>query len=64
MTICPKCKSKNVKIIIYCETNCMICNDYGYDTRNELDITPEQKSNQKVKSQFSPYKTGGKNRTN
>ena len=60
---CGKCGSDNVKIVAYQGTNCIVCDECGYDEREELDLVPEDRSSQKAKDSFSPYKTGGPRRT-
>lgn len=59
---CPECYSKNVKIVKYMDVDCIICRDCDYDERLEYDIVPEERTNQKEKGNYTPYKTGGKNR--
>ncbi|MEK6960871.1 MAG: hypothetical protein AABX47_06880 [Nanoarchaeota archaeon] len=61
--ICPRCDSEDVKLIKYMESTCVVCQACGYDERDELDLAPEQKVSQKAKGSYTPYKTGGKNRT-
>ena len=63
MKICPKCKSKDVKLVEYMGVECIVCNNCDFDGRNIYDQYPESKKSQKAKSGFSPYKTGGKDRT-
>ena len=60
---CPRCLSENLKEVEYLGMKCILCNDCGYDERNELDVFPEEKTSQKEKGRYNPYKTGGKNRS-
>ena len=39
------------------------CNDCAFDESAIYDIFPEQKSNQKAKGNYTPYKAGGSGRT-
>lgn len=61
--MCPKCNSENVKIVEYLGTKCIVCKECGYDEREDLEQVPEQRSSQKAKGQYSPYKKGGSKRT-
>lgn len=61
--ICPKCSSEDVETVKYLNVKCILCHRCGYDERNDLETTPEQRTSQKEKGRFSPYKTGGKART-
>jgi len=56
---CPRCKSAEVKVVAYRGTTARICNTCGFDERNELDIDAGEKTNQKAKGAYSPYRTGG-----
>ncbi len=58
-TKCPKCKSSNIKIIDYLEVKCIICNNCGFDEGKEYEVYPEEKTSQKEKGRFTPYKAGG-----
>ena len=60
---CPKCRSKNVKIVDYLGIKCIICKDCGFDETNQYEVYPQEKVSQKEKSKFTPYKTGGHKRT-
>ncbi|MEK6969743.1 MAG: hypothetical protein AABW48_04920 [Nanoarchaeota archaeon] len=56
---CPKCNSSNVKVIEEEGIFFIVCNSCGYDEL-EADFFPEDRSSQREKNKFSPYKTGGK----
>ena len=56
---CPKCKSSNVKIINYMGVKCVKCNNCGFDESKQYEVYPEEKTSQKEKSRFTPYKVGG-----
>ncbi len=60
---CPRCKSDNVRLVEYMGIQCMVCNDCGYDERQMYDINPGERSTQREKTRFTPYKTGGGKRT-
>ncbi len=60
---CPKCSSLNVKSISYLGAKVLKCSDCGFDESALLDVFPEDKSSQKAKGSYSPYKTGGPRRT-
>ena len=60
---CPKCGSTNVDMNYYLDVVCTLCNACGYDQRDEYDMTLEEKTNQKEKADYSPYKQGGSRRT-
>ena len=62
MTQCPKCGSKDVKLLSYLGINVMKCSKCGFDERVVYDVYPEQKTSQKAKGNYSPYKTGGSQR--
>ena len=38
------------------------CNNCGFDERVVYDVYPEQKTSQKAKGNYSPYKAGGSGR--
>lgn len=63
MTKCPKCGSTQTKKEPYMDIDVLICKSCSYDESALYDIYPEQKTSQKAKGQFSPYKTGGGKRT-
>lgn len=56
---CPKCGSKETKTESYMDINVLICQNCGYDESTIYELYPEQKTSQKAKGQFTPYKTGG-----
>jgi len=56
---CPRCKSENVKVVKHLTIKCIICNDCGYDERDQYDVYPENKT----KHYKDPYKAGGPRRT-
>ncbi len=56
---CPKCSSGNVKIIDYLGAKCIVCNDCGFDETKQYEVFPEDKTSQKAKGSYMPYKTGG-----
>ena len=62
MTKCPKCSSKDVKLLSYLGINVIKCNNCGFDERIVYDVYPEQKTSQKAKGNYSVYKTGGSQR--
>lgn len=59
---CPKCESDDVSVVTYLNIECVICNTCGFDERDELESTPEGRSSQKAKGQYSKYKVGGPRR--
>ena len=63
MIKCPKCGSKDVKLLSYLGINVIKCNNCGFDERIVYDVYPEQKTNQKAKGNYSVYKVGGSLRT-
>ena len=60
---CPKCGSLNAKTIDYLGSKVIKCSDCGFDESELLDVFPSEKSSQKAKGSYSPYKTGGSRRT-
>ena len=63
MKKCPKCGSKNVKFINYLGIKAIKCSSCGFDESFVYEVYPEQKTSQKAKGEYSPYKTGRKQRT-
>ncbi|HLC50241.1 MAG TPA: hypothetical protein VJI97_02330 [Candidatus Nanoarchaeia archaeon] len=63
MVNCPKCGSKKTKSVDYLGAKVLKCDECGFDESSLLDVFPEDKSSQKAKGQYSPYKTGGSRRT-
>ncbi len=60
---CKRCNSTSIKIVNYLGIKCQVCNDCGYDEREAYEVFPEERSSQKAKGSYSPYKTGGPKRT-
>jgi len=58
---CPKCGSE-AKKVKYLGTDCIICS-CGYDERDKYDMVSGQRTSQKEKARFNPYKAGGSKRT-
>ena len=63
MKTCQKCGSKKIVVEQYMGIPCIVCTSCGYDEASKYDLFPEEKTSQKAKGQFSPYKTGGAKRT-
>ena len=59
---CPKCRSEDVKTVLYRGIKCAVCNKCGFDERDVYEQYPEEKGSQKAKGSFSPYKAGGSSR--
>ena len=64
MAKCPKCGSKETENYMFMRTMILKCSSCGYDEGTEFDQNSSQKTNQKEKSKYSPYKAGGKYRIN
>lgn len=62
MRKCPKCNSKDIKLLSYLGINVIKCSKCGFDERVVYDVYPEQKTSQKAKGKYSVYKTGGTRR--
>jgi uncharacterized Zn finger protein len=60
---CPKCGSGNIRLVKYMSIKTIKCNNCGFDESGAYYIVPEQKTSQKAKGRYSPYKTGGNRRT-
>ncbi len=60
---CPKCESGDVKVASYMGVECVVCNTCGFDERDALEETPQGRTSQKAKGQYSKYKMGGSKRT-
>jgi len=56
---CPKCGSDKVKLVDYVGARCIVCSNCGYDETTVYDVYPSQKTSQKQKGRFTPYKVGG-----
>lgn len=59
---CPECNSENVRFITKDGKKHLVCNHCIYDETEEFDVYPEEKTNQKEKGRYSPYKAGGPKR--
>ncbi|MEK6946360.1 MAG: hypothetical protein AABX32_02030 [Nanoarchaeota archaeon] len=62
MAKCPKCSSKDIKLLSYLGITVIKCSKCGFDERIVYDVYPEQKTSQKAKGNYSVYKTGGSQR--
>ena len=58
MTNCPKCGSNDLVFIDYAGIKCIVCKKCGYDERDEYALDMGEKTNQKAKGEYSPYKSG------
>ena len=63
MKECPSCGSANIKYFGYLGLKTLKCSNCGFDEGSIYEVYPEQKTSQKAKGKFSPYKTGGGIRT-
>ncbi len=63
MKRCPQCLSTDIKRVKYMEFDALICRKCGYDERQEYEMHSQERSSQKEKGRFSPYKSGGAKRT-
>lgn len=61
---CPRCGSFDIEKEDYMGAICVVCNSCGFDERETYEVFTEEKTNQKHKKEYSPYKLGGKNRIN
>ena len=59
---CPKCFHSHARQINYRGIECCVCPKCSYDERDQYDESAGEKTNQKAKGNFSPYKTGGPKR--
>jgi len=59
---CPKCGSFNVAIHKE-DIEFLTCKSCGYDELVEDTLVEGQRTSQREKGRYSPYKTGGKGRT-
>ncbi len=57
---CPNCGSENTELVEYMGLRCLVCGKCGYDERNELETTPQQRETQREKRRYSPYRRGGR----
>lgn len=60
---CPRCSSEDIKFASYLGKQFLVCNKCQYDERELYDVFPEERTSQKAKKEFSPYKSGGAKRT-
>ena len=60
---CPKCGSEKIKIIDYLDLKCIKCGNCDYDETAQYEVYPSEKTSQKAKGHYNPYKTGGPRRT-
>ncbi|MBI4145574.1 hypothetical protein HY493_05225 [Candidatus Woesearchaeota archaeon] len=63
MPACPRCKSADVKLVAYRGQQMRVCNVCGFDETTEFESEAGEKTSQKAKGSYSPYKTGGPSRT-
>lgn len=63
MKKCPECGSEEIKLLKYMEADCIVCRKCGYDECKALEVYPEGRSSQKAKGRYSPYRTGGGQRS-
>lgn len=61
--ICPVCKSTETEVIEEEGFEFLVCKKCKYDEREEFDVYPGERSTQKGKSGFTPYKRGGAQRS-
>ena len=64
MQHCPRCLSTEVKLISHLGIKCIFCKVCGFDEREMYDVHSEERTSQKGKRTFTPYKSGGSGRTN
>ncbi|HIH11746.1 TPA: hypothetical protein HA241_06150 [Candidatus Woesearchaeota archaeon] len=63
MVNCPKCKSSQAQRIDHNYLSFLRCLQCGYNELAAEDTFPEQRSNQREKRRYSPYRvSGGKKR--
>jgi len=60
-TNCPKCNSSDIDFVKYLENYYLICDSCGYDESAKFDADVQQKTSQKAKAEYSPYKSRVKN---
>ena len=60
---CPKCNSSKIKIFQYLGVKCVVCDNCGYNESQQYQVYPEEKTSQKAKGRYTPYKAGGSRRT-
>lgn len=59
---CPKCKSADIEITGDSTLSFIVCKSCGYD-ESLYEVTAGQRSTQREKGKYTPYKTGGAQRT-
>ena len=59
---CPKCNSSKVKTVEYLGVKCIKCDNCGYNESQQYEVYPEEKTSQKAKGRYTPYKAGGSRR--
>ena len=62
MRKCPKCGSYNVEPYMYESAEVIKCSDCGFDEGSEFEQYPTEKTSQKAKGSYTPYKAGGSQR--
>ena len=62
MRKCPKCGSYNVEPYMYQSAEVIKCSDCSFDEGAEFEQYPAEKTSQKAKGSYTPYKTGGSQR--
>ncbi len=50
-------------MVDYLSVKCIVCGNCGYDETKQYDVYPEEKTSQKEKGRYTPYKAGGFKRT-
>ena len=60
---CPICKSIKIKLEVIGDLEFIKCESCGFDESQDYEVYPEEKSGQKGKSGFTPYKRGGGSRS-
>jgi len=63
MNKCPVCGSKKIRPYKYNDVTCFECDNCSYDSCEEFEEVPEEKTSQKAKGRYTPYKAGGSKRT-
>ncbi|MBI2655083.1 hypothetical protein HYX06_01525 [Candidatus Woesearchaeota archaeon] len=63
MRKCPKCGSFNVEPYMYQSAEVIKCNDCDFDEGAEFEQYSAEKTSQKAKGEYTPYKTSGSQRT-
>jgi ribosomal protein L37AE/L43A len=57
MKKCSKCGSTKIKMVEFMGSKMYYCTECGYDERDEASIVPEERTSQKEKARYSPYKS-------